>query len=501
MNIAQAKQAIEDTVEAYLAIDEAGDYIIPVEKQRPILLIGPPGIGKTAIMEQVAEEMHINLVSYTITHHTRQSLIGLPYIVRHNYDGQEYSVTEYTMSEIVASVYNQIKRSGIREGILFLDEVNCVSETLSPTMLQFLQYKTFGTHRIPDGFVVVTAGNPPEYNKSVRDFDIVTLDRVKRIYVEADLEAWRKYAAREAVHGSILAYLSIRKEHFYSIRQDLDGKKFVTARGWEDLSRMIRACERLGKPVTADLIVQYVQDPDIAQSFASYYELYLRYRDLFRIEDILTGAFREGGKELKAAPFDEKLSLLGLLTDRLNANFRMYADDLALQQDIFATLKKMLPQVRSGFLTASDAISGIIASRTDALTHAEKAGIEDHRKMSLTRKLILTLRELQSIVTASAGANEADTVKTWFADREALRQTAIRKYGDSLTNSFHFLAATFGEGQELVMFLTELTEGGLCLPFVTDNGNEAYFHYNKLLLMRDHREELRKDIARALELE
>ena len=126
MNIKQAKQEIINTVQAYLTKDETGEYAIPVERQRPVLLIGPPGIGKTAIMEQVARECNINLVSYTITHHTRQSAIGLPFISKKNYDGNEMSVTEYTMSEIIASIYDQIEKSGIKEGILFLDEINCV---------------------------------------------------------------------------------------------------------------------------------------------------------------------------------------------------------------------------------------------------------------------------------------------------------------------------------------------------------------------------------------
>lgn len=122
MNIKQAKQEIINTVQAYLTKDETGEYAIPVERQRPVLLIGPPGIGKTAIMEQVAQECGINLVSYTITHHTRQSAIGLPFISKKTYDGEDVSVTEYTMSEIIASIYDQIEQSGIHEGILFLDE-------------------------------------------------------------------------------------------------------------------------------------------------------------------------------------------------------------------------------------------------------------------------------------------------------------------------------------------------------------------------------------------
>ena len=138
---------------------------MPVVRQRPIFLLGPPGIGKTAVMEQIAQEMGIALVSYSMTHHTRQSALGLPYIARKTYGGVSCSVSEYTMSEIIASIYDTMEASGIREGILFLDEINCVSETLAPAMLQFLQYKTFGRHRVPEGWVIVTAGNPPEYNK------------------------------------------------------------------------------------------------------------------------------------------------------------------------------------------------------------------------------------------------------------------------------------------------------------------------------------------------
>ena len=143
MNIKRAKEEIKHTVQAYLAKDEFGDYKIPVIRQRPVLLMGPPGIGKTAIMEQVARECQVGLVSYTITHHTRQSAIGLPFIEKKSFQGREYSITEYTMSEIIAAVYEKMEQTGLSEGILYIDEINCVSETLAPTMLQFLQCKTF----------------------------------------------------------------------------------------------------------------------------------------------------------------------------------------------------------------------------------------------------------------------------------------------------------------------------------------------------------------------
>lgn len=199
MNIKQAKEEIKHTVEAYLSKDTEGEYVIPAVRQRPILLMGPPGIGKTQIMEQVARECGVGLVAYTITHHTRQSAVGLPFIKEEEYDGKLCSVTEYTMSEIIASIYRKQKESGLKEGILFIDEINCVSETLAPTMLQFLQCKTFGNQAVPKGWVIVAAGNPPEYNKSVRDFDMVTLDRVRYMQVEADFTVWREYARENQV--------------------------------------------------------------------------------------------------------------------------------------------------------------------------------------------------------------------------------------------------------------------------------------------------------------
>ena len=138
MNIKQAKQEIKNTLRAYLSKDELGCYRIPSIRQRPILLMGPPGIGKTQIMAQIAAETGVGLVAYTITHHTRQSAVGLPFIEKRTYGDRVFSVTEYTMSEILASVYSLMEKTGLKEGILFLDEINCVSETLA--MISLMVY-------------------------------------------------------------------------------------------------------------------------------------------------------------------------------------------------------------------------------------------------------------------------------------------------------------------------------------------------------------------------
>ena len=82
-------------------------------------------------------------------------------------------------------------------------------------ILQLLQTKTFGRERVPEGWIIVAAGNPPEFNKAVREFDVVTLDRLKVLNVEADYPAWKTYALEKGIHGAIMGFLDAKKDYFY----------------------------------------------------------------------------------------------------------------------------------------------------------------------------------------------------------------------------------------------------------------------------------------------
>ena len=375
MNIREAKEQIRIAMTAYLAKNEYGEYEIPMERQRPVFLMGPPGIGKTAIMEQLARELDVAFVSYSMTHHTRQSALGLPYIAKKTYGGREFSVSEYTMSEIIAAVYDAMEATGKREGILFLDEINCVSETLAPAMLQFLQFKVFGRHRVPEGWIVVTAGNPPEYNRSVREFDIVTWDRLKRIDAEPDYDAWKEYAYLSGVHPSVLSYLEGKKEDFYRVESTAGGKSFVTARGWSDLSDMIRLFEENGMPVDESLVSQYLQNPRIARDFAVYYDLFNKYRSDYQVDAILSGAADEKIRQrARDARFDERLSLLGLLLDAVTGELRAVCREELAQRELLGALKMVKTELTNPRAELSAVLERQIARRQDALDTGKRAG-------------------------------------------------------------------------------------------------------------------------------
>lgn len=495
MNIKKAKEDIKNTVRAYLDKDSYGQYIIPEVRQRPILLMGPPGIGKTQIMQQIAKECEIGLVSYTITHHTRQSAVGLPFIKEEVFDGQAKSVTEYTMSEIICSIYRYMEETGKKEGILFIDEINCVSETLAPTMLQFLQCKTFGNQAVPRGWIITAAGNPPEYNRSVRDFDFVTLDRVRKINIEADLDVFKGYARARHLHPFILSYLELRPQNFYRTENDVDGMQFVTARGWEDLSYLITSYEKLSIKIDEDVIHQFLQHEDIAKDVAAYYDLYQKYRDEYDISRILTGEVKSGiFEKLFRASFDERLSCVELLTsgvhnliaeamkkDRITTEcysflkeYRRAIDGVASDGGIWETLRKekeqaFAAQEKTGFVTPED------------------KGLHLHVSNYLKQWTPeASLPPKEAFMAAKSGFDQL------CEERKDLIQTASA----GLEYAFTFMEDAFGEGQEMVIFVTEFTMDPEISAFITENGCERYFKYNKSLLIGSRRAAILKELNR-----
>ncbi len=447
MNIKQAKEQIKNAITAYFSKDEFGNYIIPIEAQRPVFMVGPPGIGKTAIMKQIAQEMEVGLVSYSMTHHTRQSAIGLPFIAKRTYDEKEYEISEYTMSEIIASVYDMIEETGNKEGILFLDEINCVSETLAPAMLQFLQYKIFGRHCIPEGWIVVTAGNPPEYNNSVREFDIATLDRLKKIDVEPVFDIWKEYAYNSGVHPSIITYLEIKKDDFYKIETTVDGKSFVTARGWCDLSVMIQLYEKNNIKVDEKLISQYLQNKKIAKNFSVYYDLWKKYKSDYQIGKILSGLADENIKvRAKSAKFDERLSLLGLIISQITGELK----SVCVEEDVLRRLLVCLKTVKTAIDSENpDALNEI--NKEIKNLNREKLNGDRSNTMSKDKAAVImhTQRYLEEILKTikeekpNSGKAVLSIIKARFDALAKQLKVNSEAAGKKLSNAFFVLRRSF----------------------------------------------------------
>lgn len=498
MNIKEAKEQIKNAMTVYFLKDDLGNYRLPVEKQRPAFLMGPPGIGKTAIMEQIAAEMGVGLLSYSMTHHTRQSALGLPFIVHKNYGGEECDVSEYTMSEIIASVYDLMDTTDIKEGILFLDEINCVSETLSPIMLQFLQYKVFGRHRVPDGWIVVTAGNPPEYNNSVREFDMATWDRLKRIDVEPEFDCWKEYAYKAGIHPAIMTYLEIKKANFYKVETTVDGKTFVTARGWEDLSRIISLYEECGIKVDRQLICQYLHNPKIASDFAGYYDLFNKYRSDYQVDSILAGKASEEIKErARNARFDERLSLIGLLLEGVSSAARTIAQQDSVIAGLMPILREFKVKSSGSKQSACDMLMSYSNQQRSISKNGKKSGKLDSSGQQICQRIAAILEQQAQLVRdISDNAEAFIVVKKDFDARVKELKKLSAEAGSKFSNMINFIYEMYPEGQEMLVVVTELTANCYTSSFISKFGCKEYFDHNKDLLFFERHQEITMQIEK-----
>ena len=503
MNIVKAKEEVKRTIEIYMETDEYGEYRIPFMKQRPIFLLGAPGIGKTAIIEQIAEEMNIGLIAYSMTHHTRQSAIGLPYMVSRSFDGVEIRTTEYTMSEIIASVYNMMENTGKSHGILFLDEINCVSETLAPSILQFLQYKSFGNRRLPAGWIIITAGNPPEYNRSVREFDIATRDRLKYIHIEDDYQAWKAYAYDRGIHSSILSFLELNQNGFYSVRMTADGAQYATARGWEDLSYAVKQYEEKGFPIELSLIQQYITDNDISRKYAVYYDLYEKYKRDYRIDRLLTGKWtKEVTRRAKDASFDERIAVIEMVYEALTIEFGR----ILIQQSVLEKNSEILKKVKSSIFDTNaerDEVSELLLQSMGIIREEHRKQKESGSLSGDDRKVYAgiesQLYECLEIVKGSKSIKKAfsDIKKNFdFLVNEQMR--LMQESGDHLEHVFAFIEEVWITGREMMYFMTILTTGKSSSEFIAMHGFDGYARHNDRMLLYDAQEELREQIKENL---
>lgn len=342
--ISEAKVAVKDAIRGYLCKDAKGNYILEERNRLPIYLEGAPGVGKTEIVEQISKELGIGYVSFSLVHHSRNSLLGLP-VIRELEDGTKY--TSYTMSEIIAKVLESVE-GGNGEGILLLDEFPCMSETVMPTMLAFLQTKNIGTHHLPEGWVIVLCGNPPEYNKSARKYDAAIMDRIRKLEIEFNAESFLAYGRETKLEELVLSYLQMHPAHAYDCHEDAKEKVLVTCRGWENLSHALKVYRKLEQAVDKAFIQQFIKSEQISSDFYQYYKQCLVGISKKEMEEILSGyGYEKYRQKISGLSYKQQWILTDYLCELLTVRKTKVEAGMAKYKEISGWLNNVLDMLEA----------------------------------------------------------------------------------------------------------------------------------------------------------
>ena len=352
----------------------------------------------------------------------------------------------------------------------------------------------------------MAAGNPPQYNKSVREFDIVTLDRVRKIDVEADCDVWMEYACRQEVHEAILSYLRIKKDNFYCVENTVDGKFFVTARGWEDLSEILKSYEEFQIPVTQSLVEEYLQKEETARDFAAYYQLYRKYGTDYGITRILEGSlssevYKEKTEMAGKGSFEERFTVVNLVLGALHTGFSLFAgkeERRICLHEALGYLKKYIQDHEE-----IQDIHGFIQNRKNSLEVKIEAGLLREKEIQKENWVIRKLEEYDLNLKKDhirKSAQGFEKIKEYFQTELQEREQETQNLLDQTKKAFHFLEEAFGDSQEMVLFVSGLTQDDKAMDFLTVHESPMYLKWSEKLLYRQEEEKLLEECRKEEDL-
>ena len=270
------------------------DFLLHVASVRPVFIWGPPGIGKSSLVEQFAMEVGIEVVTLLGTQLAPEDLIGVPQIV----DGK----SRFCPPE-------QIARD--EPYLLFLDELNASSTEVQKAFYSLIHDRRLGNYRLHKNSIVVGAGNRAHDQAIVRQMSSALINRMVHVELKPDGQDWIKWAAQNDIHPDVIDYIRMKPDQLHSTPPKTQ-EPFSTPRSWHILSDCMKS---YGENLNAEktwLLAQGVLSPSHAAQFKTFVQMR---HEKFNVEQLLRG------EKTWPRPVDGDTGFLYMLVQMVRAQF------------------------------------------------------------------------------------------------------------------------------------------------------------------------------------
>ena len=248
-----------------------------VAQKVPTFLWGAPGIGKSSIVKQIADEKGLDFLDLRLALMDPTDLKGIPF-----YDKETHTALWAPPAFL--------PQKG--EGILFLDELNSAAPAVQSSAYQLILDRRIGEYELPDGWAIVAAGNREGDRGVTYRMPAPLANRFVHFELDVDVDDWREWAYKSGLDARIIAYISYKNEHLFSFDAKSEAKSFATPRSWEYVGNILKA------GIEKNLLLETISGAigrDIAVSFLSFIKVMERLPD---IDAIIEGAISSQSEEI-----------------------------------------------------------------------------------------------------------------------------------------------------------------------------------------------------------
>ena len=198
--------------------------------KRPLFLWGPPGIGKSELVEGIAAELGGLMIDLRLGQMEPTDIRGIPFY------NKEKNVMEYAPpidlpDEETASKYPIV--------VLFLDEMNSAPASVQAAAYQLILNRRVGKYKLPDNVVMVAAGNRESDKGVTYRMPTPLANRFIHQEMKVDFASWQEWAVMNKVHKDVVGYLSFAKQDLYDFDAKSASRAFATPRSWSFVSQLL----------------------------------------------------------------------------------------------------------------------------------------------------------------------------------------------------------------------------------------------------------------------
>ena len=207
------------------------NLLLNIAPTRPVFIWGPPGIGKSALVEKFAESVGLPCVSLLGSQLAPEDIIGIPQIVG--------EVSTFQPPRMIART---------EPYCLFLDELNGCSQEVQKAFYSLILEKRIGEYHLPQGSVIIGAGNRSQDGAIVKTMSTALINRMFHVQLQPDVNQWLDWGYENGLHPWVLEYIAQRPDHLFSQPPKTE-EPYSTPRSWHMLSD---ALKEWGENITRD---------------------------------------------------------------------------------------------------------------------------------------------------------------------------------------------------------------------------------------------------------